>query len=142
METGYVIKEGAIVSRVAEGAIAFATGIQYAPVIEGTAANQVKAATAAAITVVGFVKKPWNKDSIADKDAVDVLIDGLILMPVAGAVVQNDLLAVDTTVTQLVKLTPDTTTAISLLADLRKKCAKAKSSTAGAGNAYVSVEGL
>lgn len=142
METGYVIKEGAIVSRVAEGAITFAAGAQYAPVIEGTTANQVKAATAAATNVVGFVKKPWNKDSIADKDAVDVVIDGVILMPVAGAVVQNDILAVDTDVKQLVKVTPNTTSAATLLADLQKKCAKAKTSTAGAGNAYVTVEGL
>ena len=140
METGYSIKENVIVTRVAEGAITFATGAQYAPVIEGTSANQVKAATAGATNVLGFVKKPTTKDSIADKDTVSVVINGVIQMPVAGAVVQNDILAVDTDVKQLAKVTPVTTSAATLLADLQKKCATAKTSTGGAGNAYVEIK--
>lgn len=140
METGYAIKEEVIVTRVAEGAITFATGAEYAPVIEGTSANQVKAATAAATNVVGYVKKPSTKDSIADKDAVDVVIKGVIKMPVAGAVAQNDPLVVDSTVTQLAKITPDTTSAATLLADLKKRCATTKSSTSGAGSAYIEIK--
>lgn len=139
METGATIKEDKIVSRVAEGAITFATGAEYAPVIEGTTANQVKAATAAATTVLGFVKKPATKSSIADKDAVDVVIDGLIKMPVAGAVAQNDSLQVDATVTQLAKITLDTTSAATLLAAIQKRCAIAKSNVGGAGSVYVQI---
>ena len=95
METGYLIEEGGIITRVAEGAITFAdTAAQYAPVIGGTAADQVKQATAAVTTVLGFVKKPLY-GTIEDGDTVSIITRGIITMNVVGTVAVNDSLQVD-----------------------------------------------
>ncbi|WP_135612763.1 hypothetical protein [Methanococcoides sp. AM1] len=139
VENGYKITEDQIVTRVAEGAIAFATGAQYAPVIEGTSTSQIKAATDSAATVVGFVKKPTGKDSIEDGDACDVVLSGLIKVPAAAAVTINSFLEVDATVTKVAAFDPDTTTAITLLADLRKNVGVAKSSVGAAGDIWIQV---
>jgi hypothetical protein len=105
METGYVIEEGGIISRVAEGAITFADDdAQYAPVIAGTAADQVAQATAAAATVLGFVKKPLY-GTIVDGDMVSVVTRGIITMNIVGTVAENDLLQVDADVDALDELT-------------------------------------
>lgn len=105
METGYLIEEGGIIARVAEGAITFADDdAQYAPVIGGTAADQVAQATAAAATVIGFVKKPLY-GTIADGDIVSVVTRGIITMNIVGTVVANDLLQVDADVDCLDELT-------------------------------------
>jgi len=105
METGYLIEEGGIITRVAEGAITFADDdAQYAPVIGGSAADQVAQATAAAETVIGFVKKPLY-GTIADGDIVSVITRGIITMNVVGTVVANDLLQVDADVDALDELT-------------------------------------
>ncbi|WP_406660894.1 hypothetical protein V7O66_13805 [Methanolobus sp. ZRKC3] len=139
VETGYKITEDQIITRVAEGAIAFADGAWYAPVIEGTSTDQIKAATDSAATVVGFVKKPTEKDSIEDGDACSVVLVGLIKIPANGAVTINDFLEVHSTVTQVATLTPDTTSAATLLADLKKCVAIAKSSQAATGNIWVQI---
>ena len=105
METGFLIEEGGIVSRVAEDAITFADDdAQYAPVIAGTAADQVAQATAAAATVVGFVKKPLY-GSIEDGDIVSVITTGIIKMNIVGTVAANDSLQVDADVDALDELT-------------------------------------
>lgn len=104
METGFMIDEGVGITRVAEGAITFADDdAMYAPVIIGTAVTQVKQATAAAITVVGFVKRPLS-GSIADGDIVTVITTGIIKVNVVGTVVVNDMLQVDADVDALDEL--------------------------------------
>jgi len=105
METGFLIEEGGIVTRVAEGAITFADDdSEYSPVIAGTAVDQVAQATAAAATVVGFVKKPLY-GTIADGDTVDVVRRGIIKMNIVGTVAANALLQVDADVDALDELT-------------------------------------
>ncbi len=139
METGYCIKESMIVTRRAEGAIAFASGARYAPVIAGTGANQVKAATSAATTVVGFVKKPTTKDSIADGDTVDVVIEGLLSLPIeAASTAMNAFLQVGTDVTKLNTITLSGTPE----AELVKIVGRAKQVLASAGFGWVKLGGF
>lgn len=90
VETGDSIVECGVLTRVAEGAITFATGAMYAPVIQGTAADQVKPATDSATTVIGFVRKPMTTDSIVDEDTVDVVTDGSIIQQYVEATVTVD----------------------------------------------------
>lgn len=105
METGYLIEEGGIITRVAQGAITFADDdAEYVAVIGGAAADQVAQATEAAETVVGFVKKPLN-GTIADGDVVSVVTRGIITVNIVGAVAANDLLQVDADVEALDELT-------------------------------------
>lgn len=106
METGYVIEEGGIITRVAEGAITFADDdAQYSPVMGGTAADQVKQCTGAGVvTVVGFVKKPLY-GTIADGDIVSVVTRGIITANIVGTVAVNDSLQVDADVDALDELT-------------------------------------
>lgn len=104
METGYLIEEGGIITRVAEAAITFADdNAQYAPVIGGTAADQVLQATAGATTVLGFVKKPLY-GTIEAGDIVSVITRGIIIMNVVGTVAVNDSLQVDADVDALDEL--------------------------------------
>lgn len=107
VETGFNITECGMITRVAEAAIAFQAGTWYAPVMQGTAADQVLAATDSATTVIGFVRKPMTKDSIETGDTVDVLTDGSIIKQyVSATVTVDDCLQVHSTVTQLAILTP------------------------------------
>lgn len=120
METGFLIEEGGIVTRVAEGAITFADDdANYAPVIAGTAVDQIAQATAAAATVVGFVKKPLY-GTIEDGDTVSVVTRGIIKMNIVGTVAANDLLQVDADVDALdeLTLTPAPTIAAADASDL------------------------
>lgn len=133
VETGYQITEDQIVTRVAEGAIAFADGAQYAPVIEGTSTDQIKAATDSAATVLGFVKKPTEADSIVDGDTCNVVLSGLIKVPTGGAVTINSPVEVHSTITQVAALS------YSAIADLTKCVGIAKSSVGSAGNIWLQV---
>lgn len=142
VETGNSVVECGVISRVAEGAITFATGAWHAPVIQGTAANQVKAATDSATTVVGFVRKPMTADSIADEDTVDIVTDGSIIQQyISETVAANDLVEVHSTVTQLNKITIDTTSAASSLASLQARAAKVVAPRSGAGLTWVNIGG-
>lgn len=112
VETGNSIVECGILTRVAEGAITFAAGTTYAAVIQGTAADQVLAATDSATTVIGFVRKPMTADAIAEGDTVDILTDGSIIQQyVTATVTVDDCLEVHSTVNQLAILTPADTAA-------------------------------
>jgi len=136
VETGHSIKEEGVITRVAEAAIAFQTGVLYAPVIQGTAADQVLAATDSAATVIGFVKKPMMADSIALGDTVDVVTEGSIIKAyVSETVVVNDPLEVHSTVTQLNKL------ALSAYTDITKRCANVVSPRTGVGVTWIRVKG-
>jgi hypothetical protein len=107
VETGNSIVEAGIITRVAEGAITFATGAIYAPVIQGSTADQVKPAADSATTVIGFARKPMTADSIADEDTVDVVTDGSIIQQyVSATVTVGDCLEVHSVVNQLAILTP------------------------------------
>jgi len=120
METGFVIEEGGIITRVAEGAITFADDdAQYSPVAAGTAADQVQQASVADETIVGFVKKPLY-GSITDGDTVSVITRGIITMNIVGTVAENDLLQVDADVDALdeLTLTPAPTIAAADASDL------------------------
>ena len=111
METGYVIEEGGVLTRVAEAAIVFGDGCEYAPVIQGTSVSQVLQATDSAVTVLGFVKKPLYGTIVAG-DTVDVVTRGIIRMRAAAGVVMNDPVEVHSVVTevaQLVVVSPVTT---------------------------------
>lgn len=135
VETGDSIVECGVLSRVAEGAIAFATGSMYAAVIQGSAANQVKAATDSATTVIGFVRKPMIATSIADEDTVDVVTDGSIIQQyVSATVTVDDCLEVHSTVTQLAILTPADTAAF-----FGTRVANVVSPRTGAGLTWVRV---
>jgi len=127
VETGFKITENAVVTRVAETAIAFATGAEYAPVIEGTTTGQIKAATDSATTVIGYVKKPTNADTIAQYDACSVVVDGLIKVKANGAVAMNSPVEVHSVVTEVAALT------YAVIGDLAKCCGIAKSSQAVTG---------
>ena len=136
VETGHSIVECGVLTRVAEGAITFATGAMYAPVIQGSAADQVKAATDSATTVIGFVKKPMMADSIADEDTVDVVTDGSIIQQyVTATVTVDDCLEVHSVVNQLAILTP----AADAGAFLIKRVAHVVSPRTGAGLTWVRV---
>lgn len=142
METGYEISRGPVVTRVAEGAITFATGVKYAPVIQGTAVNQVKAATQNATTVLGFVRKPTTKDSIADGDTVGVMLaPAIILQKVDASCNVNDYLSVGAIVNELAPLTIATDSSANIVASYAKVVARAKHKLDASGNAYVSVGG-
>ena len=123
------------VTRAAEGAITFATGCEFAPVIVGSAATQVKAATDSATTVIGFARKPTTADSIADGDAVDIAVSGVVAAYVSGTVTVNDPLEVHSTVTQVAKLT------LSAYTDITKRVARVVIGRTGAGLAWVEVRG-
>lgn len=134
-ETGNSIVECGILSRVAEAAITFATGAWYAPVIQGTAANQVLPATDSATTVIGFVRKPTTADSIADEDTVDVVTDGSIIQQyVTATVTVDDCLEVHSVVNQLAILTPADTAAF-----FGKRVANVVSPRTGAGLTWIRV---
>lgn len=134
VETGNSIVEAGVLTRVAEGAITFATGAMYAPVIQGTSADQVKAATDSATTVIGFVRKPMVADSIADEDTVDVLTDGSIIQQyVTATVTVDDCLEVDTSVNKLAILT------LSAYTDILKRVAVVLAPRTDAGLTWVMV---
>lgn len=138
VETGHVITEVGVITRVAEAAITFQTGVLYAPVIQGTAADQVLAATDSAATVIGFVKKPMTADLIATGDTVDVITEGSIIKQyVSGTVAVNDPLEVHSTVTQLAKLTVADGAATAIL----KRCANVVSPRTNAGVTWVRIKG-
>ena len=135
VETGSSIVECGVLTRVAEGAIAFATGAMYAAVIQGTAADQVLPATDSAATVIGFARKPMTADSIADEDTVDVVTDGSIIQQyVTATVTVDDCLEVHSVVTQLAILTPADTAAF-----FSKRVANVVSPRTGAGLTWVRV---
>jgi len=137
VETGFNISEVGMLTRVAEAAITFNAGAWYAPVIQGTAADQVLAATAAATTVIGFVRKPMTKNSVETGDTVDVLTAGSIIMQyVNETVTVNAPLEVHTTVTQLSLVAVGTT-----VANILKRCATVVSPRTGAGLCWVRIEG-
>lgn len=85
METGYLIEEGGIISRLADGAIAFGTGAEYVAVIAGSSNDEVAPATAAAATTLGFTKKPFY-GTIEDGDILPVITTGIIKVPVTGTI--------------------------------------------------------
>lgn len=136
VETGFCIVEQGILTRVAEGAITFATGAHYAPVIQGTAADQVLAATDSATTVIGFAMKPMTKDSIETGDTVDIVTDGSIIQQyVTATVTVDDCLEVHSTITQLATLTP----AADAAAFLIKRVAVVLAPRTGAGLTWIMV---
>lgn len=119
MENGYSLSEPVIVTRVSEGEITFKEGVQYVAVMQGTAAGQVKQATAGATTVLGFAKKPSETDIIVTKRAVDVVLaPAVIAMGLSGAVNVNDYLEVGSTVTELSKLTVDSSDNVTVFASV------------------------
>lgn len=133
-ETGNSITECGVITRVAEGAITFATGATYAPAIQGTAADQVLAATDSATTVIGFVRKPMTADSIAAGDTVDVLTDGSIIQQyVSATVTVDDCLEVHSTVNQLAVLT------LSAYTNILDRVAVVLAPRTGAGLTWVMV---
>ena len=135
VETGDSIVECGVITRVAEDAITFATGAMYAPVIQGSAADQVLAATDSAATVIGFVKKPMTADSIAVGDTVDVVTDGSIIQQyVTATVTVDDCLEVHSVVNQLAILTPADTAAF-----FSKRVANVLSPRTNAGLTWVRV---
>lgn len=137
VETGFNIVEQGIITRVAEGAIAFQAGAWYAPVIQGTATDQILPATAVATTVIGFARKPMTADSIATGDTVDVLTAGSIIKQyVNETVTVNAPLEVHTTVTQLSLVNVGTT-----VANILKRCATVVSPRTNAGFCWVRIEG-
>jgi len=134
VETGHSIVETGIITRVAEGAITFATGAQYAPVIQGTAADQILAATDSATTVIGFVRKPMTKDSIETGDTVDVLTDGSIIQQyVTATVTVDDCLEVHSVVNQLAILS------VAAYTNILERVAVVLTPRTGAGLTWVMV---
>ncbi len=133
IETGHKIVETGVVTRVAEAAITFADGVEYAPVIEGTSADYIKQATDSATSVVGFVKKPTCADSIEANDVCSVVIDGLIKVKANGAVTINSPVEVHSVVTEVAALT------YSAIGDLSKCAGIAKSSQAATGSLWLLV---